>query len=48
MKKKNYVIDTSVYLTDSESIKNFGNHDIIIPLKVLEEIDCQKTRQCWR
>ena len=45
MKKKNYVIDTSVYLTDSESIKNFGNHDIIIPLKVLEEIDCHKKRQ---
>ena len=45
MTKKNYVIDTSVYLTDSESIKNFGNNDIIIPLKVLEEIDCHKKRQ---
>ena len=45
MKKKNYVIDTSVYLTDSESIKSFGNNDIIIPLKVLEEIDCHKKRQ---
>ena len=45
MRKKNYVIDTSVYLTDSESIKSFGNNDIIIPLKVLEEIDCHKKRQ---
>jgi len=44
-KKKIYVIDTSVYLTDSESIYHFGNNDIVIPLKVLEEIDNHKKRQ---
>jgi PhoH-like ATPase len=44
-KKKIYVIDTSVYLTDASSIYSFGNHDIVIPLKVLEEIDKHKKRQ---
>jgi len=43
--KKNYVLDTSVYLTDADSIFKFDNHDIFIPLKVLEEIDNHKTRQ---
>ena len=36
MAKKNYVLDTSVYLTDANSIFEFGNNDIFIPLKVLE------------
>ena len=44
-KKKIYVLDTSVYLTDAASIYQFGNHDIVIPLKVLEEIDNHKKRQ---
>jgi PhoH-like ATPase len=43
--KKNYVLDTSVYLTDANSIFKFGDNDIYIPLKVLEEIDKHKTRQ---
>ena len=38
MAKKKYVIDTSVYFTDHNSIYNYGNNDIIVPLKVLEEI----------
>ena len=45
MAKKTYVLDTSVYLTDSNCINSFGNNDIIIPLKVLEEIDKHKKRQ---
>jgi len=45
MAKKNYVLDTSVYLTDANSIFEFGNNDIFIPLKVLEEIDKHKKRQ---
>ena len=44
-RKKIYVLDTSVYLTDFTSINSFSNHDIIIPLKVLEEIDNHKKRQ---
>ena len=45
MAKKNYVLDTSVYLTDASSIYKFDNHDIFIPLKVLEEVDGHKKRQ---
>jgi PhoH-like ATPase len=43
--KKNYVLDTSVYLTDADALFKFDNHDIFIPLKVLEEIDKHKKRQ---
>jgi PhoH-like ATPase len=43
--KKTYVLDTSVYLTDSNCVNSFGNNDIVIPLKVLEEIDKHKKRQ---
>lgn len=45
MAKKNFVLDTSVYLTDADSIFKFDNHDIFIPLKVLEEVDKHKKRQ---
>ena len=45
MAKKNYVLDTSVYLTDADALYKFGNHDIFIPLKVLEEVDKHKKRQ---
>ena len=45
MAKKNYLLDTSVYLTEANSIFEFGNNDIFIPLKVLEEIDKHKKRQ---
>jgi len=45
MAKKTYVIDTSAYLTDSQCIYKYGNNDIVVPLKVLEEIDKHKKRQ---
>ena len=45
MTKKLYVLDTSVCLTDANSIKAFSNNDVILPLKVLEEIDKHKQRQ---
>ena len=45
MAKKTYVLDTSVYLTNADSIYSYGNNDIVIPLKVLEEIDKHKKRQ---
>ncbi len=44
MAKKNYVLDTSVCLTDAACIYKFDNHDIFIPLKVLEEIDNHKKK----
>ena len=45
MKKKTYLLDTSAILTDRDSISSFGRNDILIPLKVLEEIDNNKKRQ---
>ena len=45
MAKKTYVLDTNVYLTDAESIMSFTNNDILVPLKVLDEIDKHKKRQ---
>ena len=45
MAKKTYLLDTSVYLTDAGAIYSYGNNDILIPLKVLEEIDKHKKRQ---
>lgn len=45
MAKKTYVLDTSVLLTDFDSINKFENNDIVIPLKVLEEVDKHKKRQ---
>jgi len=42
--KKIYVLDTSVYLTSANAIYSYGNNDIVVPLKVLEEIDKHKKR----
>ena len=44
MAKKTYVLDTSVYLTEAASLRVFtsNNDDVVIPLKVLEEIDKHK------
>jgi len=44
-RKKTYVLDTSVYLTNAECIYSFKNNDIHVPLKVFEEIDKHKKRQ---
>ncbi len=43
--KKIYVLDTSVCLTSANSVYAFGKDDIVIPLKVLEEVDKHKNRQ---
>jgi len=45
MAKKNFIIDTNVFLSDSECLNKFDNNDIFIPIKVLEELDKHKTRQ---
>jgi len=47
MAKKTYVLDTSVYLTEAAALRAFTskNNDVVIPLKVLEEIDKHKKRQ---
>ena len=45
MRKAIYVLDTSVYLHDASAVYQFSRNDIIVPLKVLEEIDKHKKRQ---
>ena len=42
MAKKIYILDTSACLTDANCIRSYGNNDIVLPLKVLEEIDNNK------
>jgi len=44
-RKKIYVLDTSVYLTNADAIYAFKTNDIHVPLKVFEEIDGHKKRQ---
>jgi len=44
-RKKIYVLDTSVYLTNADAVYAFKNNDIYVPLKVFEEIDKHKKRQ---
>ncbi len=39
MAKKTFVIDTNVLLHDPHALKNFEEHDVILPLVVLEELD---------
>lgn len=38
-KSKIFVLDTSVILFDHLAVKNFQEHDIVIPITVLEELD---------
>ena len=39
LRPKLYVLDTNVILHDSGCIRNFEEHDIAIPITVLEELD---------
>ncbi len=41
-KKKCFVLDTNVILHDSSCINHFDEHDIVIPITVLEELDTFK------
>ena len=43
--KKTYVFDTSTLLSDYKCIYEYKKNDIVIPFKVLEEIDNHKKRQ---
>ena len=38
-KKKIFIIDTNVILHDSSCLYHFEEHDIIVPITVLEELD---------
>lgn len=39
VEKKIFVLDTSVILYDHQAVKNFQEHDVAIPITVLEELD---------
>jgi PhoH-like ATPase len=43
-KKKTFVLDTNVLLSDPGALGSFDEHTIIIPLVVLEELDNHKNR----
>lgn len=43
--KKTYVLDTNVLLSDPNSIFSFDEHNVVIPMAVLEELDNHKSRQ---
>lgn len=40
--KKIFVLDTSVILYDHDAFQNFQEHDVAIPIQVLEELDNMK------
>ena len=41
-KKKIFVLDTSVILYDHNAFNNFQEHDVALPIQVLEELDNMK------
>lgn len=41
---RTYVLDTCVLLADPHSILRFDEHDVVLPLVVVEELDRKKTR----
>ncbi|MEA3502831.1 MAG: PhoH family protein [Actinomycetota bacterium] len=44
MTSTNYVIDTCVLLADPHALLRFDEHDVVLPLVVVEELDRQKSR----
>jgi PhoH-like ATPase len=40
---KTFVLDTNVILHDSQCYKQFGNHNVVIPIVVIKELDRFKT-----
>lgn len=42
--KKTYVLDTCVLLADPHSLLKFDEHQVVLPLIVVEELDHKKTR----
>ena len=44
MTTTNYVLDTCVLLADPHAPLRFDEHDVVLPLVVVEELDRQKTR----
>jgi len=45
METKTYILDTNVLLSDPMALFSFKEHDLVIPMIVLEELDRHKDRQ---
>jgi len=43
--KKTFVLDTNVLLSDPNALFSFEEHDVVLPMIVLEELDRHKDRQ---
>lgn len=43
MSKKLYILDTNVLLSDPNAVLKFAEHDVAVPMMVLEELDRQKS-----
>jgi PhoH-like ATPase len=43
--KKYFVLDTNIILFDPQAIYKFGEHEVVIPLTVIEEVDHFKKDQ---
>jgi PhoH-like ATPase len=43
--EKTYILDTNVLLTDANALFSFAEHNLVLPLVVLEELDRHKDRQ---
>jgi PhoH-like ATPase len=41
---RSFVLDTCVLLADPQTLLRFDEHDVVLPLVVVEELDRQKTR----
>ena len=40
--KRTYVLDTNVVLQNPNAVKTFNEHDVVVPLTVIREIDQMK------
>ena len=43
--KKTYILDTNILLSNHLAVVSFEEHDVVIPLVVLEELDNIKMRK---
>ncbi len=43
--RKQYILDTNVLVSDPLAIYKFHEHEVVLPIIVIEELDQLKTRQ---
>jgi PhoH-like ATPase len=40
--RRTYVIDTSVLLSDPQALRRFAEHDVVVPLVVITELEAKR------